>query len=115
MSQTGGRAKKSIGRRPAEAKAAVTKAKSIGKKPVASKKQKSTAPTLSVLIVQQVTARLQGTLSAQDLGQWARQQWSALQSADPDSSAEVQAILLILSGVNVTDDQLIDAMARLTP
>ncbi len=115
MSQTGGRAKKSIGRRPAEVEAPAEKVKSIGKKTVASKKGKSAALLLSATIVQKVTERLQGNLSAENLGQWARQQWSASQKSDAESSAEVQSILLALSGVNVTDDQLIDAIARLTP
>ncbi len=63
-----------------------------------------------------VNQRLQDTLTQADLGQWARSQWVACATDDEEAggvSAAVRDVLLTLSGRQLTDDDLVSALARL--
>jgi hypothetical protein len=97
-----------------------TPVKSIGRKPPAqateresANKRGSDAP-LTELTRQKVNARLQGSLSAEELGRWARSEWTRLSTEAHGADETLREVLLTLSGHRLAEDDLISVLAKLS-
>ncbi len=112
---------KSIGRKaPAPQPAPPSSSgKSIGRGAAPEKASRGEPATLltRATVQAQITSRLKGTLSAEDLAAWAREQWSALQRDQPcevGAKETLDTVLLtLMAGAKAGDHVLLAQMAKL--
>lgn len=115
--------RKSIGRKPAAPSAAEAPArqgKTIGR--VAPPERTTVAPAWKVPVTRgQVSERIKRRLKAEEtpeeLAQWAREQWTAIQRGDPCEPGAKETIenvlLTLMAGAKASDQVLVAQMAKL--
>lgn len=105
--------RKSIGRTKEPASSSPTPGKSIGRSQAGSSSSGPVVTTGSIsraLVREKLTARLGGKVSGDELAQWARGQWVALQngaSVEPGQQDKLEEVLLILSTSAKASDHVI--------